>query len=397
MTYSPPTLTGYSSTYAPDDGSAVAGNQITLAGVVNNLTDPLRTYAAAISAAISTAFSSLLLGQTSTKTGNFSVSATNDPGKVFNCTNALTASLPAASTAGDGFSFAVYNNSAGAIVIDGNSSETINGDLTITLDKKYSAAFFICNGTAWYAFIINQLLLTQVSLASATTTDLGAALSNNVNITGTTTITSLGSNATTVNPFYFIKFAGILTFTHNATSLIIPGGANITTAAGDTAMVEYLGSGNWRVRNYSKADGTAVISGLPSQTGNSGKFLKTDGSSPSWASTIFSALYTSSDQTITSAGQIVLAHGLGSAPPLIQYYLVCQSGEGNYSTSDVVGVDFSSSSSGNDHYNNPVIDATNITIRYSSDTSAFAIANKTTGAVLGITNASWKLRVKAWI
>ncbi len=52
-------------------------------------------------------------------------------------------------------------------------------------------------------------------------------------------------------------FAAALTLTHNATSLILPGGANITTAAGDTAIAISLGSGNWVVVNYMPAGGYA--------------------------------------------------------------------------------------------------------------------------------------------
>ena len=39
--------------------------------------------------------------------------------------------------------------------------------------------------------------------------------------------------------------------THNATSLILPGSANITTTAGDTAEFLSLGGGNWICLNYS--------------------------------------------------------------------------------------------------------------------------------------------------
>lgn len=103
----------------------------------------------------------------------------------------------------------------------------------------------------------------EVSIASATTTDLGTLASKLVSITGTTTITSFGSTASTLDPLYFIQFAGALTLTHNGTSLIIPGAANITTAAGDCAIVKYEGSGNWRVLNYVKASGAGLTgSGL---------------------------------------------------------------------------------------------------------------------------------------
>lgn len=98
----------------------------------------------------------------------------------------------------------------------------------------------------------------EVDVASAATTDIGAAASMNVRITGTTTITSLGTVA--AGTVRNCRMAGALTLTHNATSLVLPaGGANIATAAGDCFEAESLGSGNWVVRGYQKADGTSVI------------------------------------------------------------------------------------------------------------------------------------------
>lgn len=97
----------------------------------------------------------------------------------------------------------------------------------------------------------------STNIASATTTGLSAATGNSVTITGTTTITGLG----TVQAGTTIKatFSGILTLTHNATSLILPNaGTNITTAAGDTAIFVSLGSGNWKCINYTRADGTSL-------------------------------------------------------------------------------------------------------------------------------------------
>lgn len=96
----------------------------------------------------------------------------------------------------------------------------------------------------------------RVDVASATTTDIGAAASNYVQITGTTTITGLGTIASGV--YRDVVFAGALTLTHNATSLILPTGANITTAAGDTAVFASEGSGNWRCLSYQRATGRAL-------------------------------------------------------------------------------------------------------------------------------------------
>jgi len=135
---------------------------------------------------------------------------------------------------------------------------------------------------------------TQSNLASGTTTDLGTITSQNVMITGTTTITSFGSSANLASPIYLLEFNNTITLTYNGTSLIIPSSANITTAAGDTAVVEYLGSGNWAVREYYRKTGKALIN--PVFVGDSGsggvaglvpapaagdaaadKFLKADG------------------------------------------------------------------------------------------------------------------------
>ena len=104
-----------------------------------------------------------------------------------------------------------------------------------------------------------------VDLASATTTDLGAQTSTNLRITGTTTITGFGTVAS--GTMRNLRFAAALTLTHNATSLILPGGANITTAAGDTATAISLGSGNWVVTDFQRASALPALQGLITGSG----------------------------------------------------------------------------------------------------------------------------------
>ena len=93
-------------------------------------------------------------------------------------------------------------------------------------------------------------------IASATTTDIGAATGNYVHVTGTTTITGLGT--VQAGTRRIVKFTGALTLTHNATSLILPGGANITTVNGDVATFVSLGSGNWICVQYTCATVTGT-------------------------------------------------------------------------------------------------------------------------------------------
>ncbi len=106
----------------------------------------------------------------------------------------------------------------------------------------------------------------QSSIASASTTDLGTLTTNSALITGTTTITSLGSSASTSKPYWFVEFNGALTLTYNATSLITPTAANITTAANGFALMYYRGSGNWTVLFYQPPSTATTPPVLHSQT-----------------------------------------------------------------------------------------------------------------------------------
>lgn len=96
------------------------------------------------------------------------------------------------------------------------------------------------------------------TLASATTTDLCSVPQSALTISGVTTITGF-SNTCVAGQIKQLTFSGILTLTHNATSLILPSnGDDITTAVGDTAWAVYLGGSDWRVLAYQRANGAAL-------------------------------------------------------------------------------------------------------------------------------------------
>lgn len=97
------------------------------------------------------------------------------------------------------------------------------------------------------------------NLASAATVDLSTATGPFIHITGTTTITALGTMQAGAERV--VVFDGALTLTHNATSLILPTAANITTEAGDVAVFRSEGSGNWRCTSYLRADGEPLAGG----------------------------------------------------------------------------------------------------------------------------------------
>src|SRR5262249_45169352 len=95
-----------------------------------------------------------------------------------------------------------------------------------------------------------------ITVASATTCDIGNIASDVAAISGTTTITGFGAAA---NKIRFVNITGSPLLTHNATSLILPSGANIQSAAGDCFIARSDASGNWRVLAYQKASGKAVV------------------------------------------------------------------------------------------------------------------------------------------
>lgn len=113
--------------------------------------------------------------------------------------------------------------------------------------------------------------LGSLTASVSSTLDLGSVPSDRigVGVLGTPTITSLGS---ATNKLRFVYFSGALTLTHNATSLILPTGTNIVTAANDCAIFASDGSGNWRCILYQRATGAALsttlfdIAGLTAET-----------------------------------------------------------------------------------------------------------------------------------
>ena len=92
-------------------------------------------------------------------------------------------------------------------------------------------------------------------VASSGTIDLDGATGNLVDVTGTTTITAVTLSA---GREAVVRFTGVLTLTHGA-SLVLPGSANITTAAGDFAIFRGYAAGVVRCVVYSRATGQSVV------------------------------------------------------------------------------------------------------------------------------------------
>jgi hypothetical protein len=90
-------------------------------------------------------------GQEVVKTINYAIVA-GDARKTVtaNSAGALTFSLPAAATAGAGFQCRVFNKGSGALSVDADGAETINGAAALTL-LQYEAATLFTDGLEWRA------------------------------------------------------------------------------------------------------------------------------------------------------------------------------------------------------------------------------------------------------
>jgi len=97
----------------------------------------------------------------------------------------------------------------------------------------------------------DNLSTKGANVASAATTDIGAATGQFIHITGTVGITALGTK--TAGVVRRVVFDGALKLTHHATSLILPGAVDIYTAANDTAELVSEGGGNWRMLWFQRA------------------------------------------------------------------------------------------------------------------------------------------------
>lgn len=139
---------------------------------------------------------------------------------------------------------------------------TVGSGLTLAAGTlSASGAVTSVNGASGVVSLNGGYLgVKGADIASATTTDLATATGDWVDVTGTATITALGTVAAGIERL--VRFTGILTLTYNATSLILPTSANITTANGDFARFRSLGSGNWACVGYQRRSGASLASSV---------------------------------------------------------------------------------------------------------------------------------------
>lgn len=163
--YTSVSLTGYNSNPPPDDGSAIAANEITWSKHKDKIGDPLKTLAEGVNTNVLAAFGKIFGNSVSSISSNYTVLST-DQGKLLRLTTSDTITLPSAATVGSNFVVAIDNSGGGTI--DGNGSETIDGSANAT----YRMAIYVSDGT-------NFRTIARVGT-------LGLQNSDNVSMTGGT-------------------------------------------------------------------------------------------------------------------------------------------------------------------------------------------------------------------
>lgn len=150
---------------------------------------------------------------------------------------------------------------AGAIA-DVASGDIKSGLLYTMVYDDTNTRFVLQSGSSQAATnVANVFTKTQVwakgaDVASGSALTLGTD-GNYFDITGTTTITSIGTLG--IGTRVRLHFDASLTLTHHATDLILPGGANIVTQAGDEAEIVEYASGDWRMVAYQRATNPPAV------------------------------------------------------------------------------------------------------------------------------------------
>lgn len=319
--------------------------------------------------------------------------------RVIRATAGVTLAIADVATLSDGWSVFI-DARGGAVVVDPNDSQQVNGALTDTVASG-SFGMLYKDGAGFYLskppIVGSRGAFTN--LASAATTDLGSQISTALNITGAVNITSFGTSAAEGTE-YLLRFNGTLTIAAGA-NIVTPSGGNITTYSGMYMLLKMDASNVWRIlwftsRLQETGGGANKLTFDLSAYSANRKTTWPDGDVTIPAGTLLSAAsvpltkgFESAAQTITTGGQLTIAHGLGAVPKTYVIWLVCVTAENGYTAGQRVG--FDTAAIPTNRGLSVIVDATNVVLRFGS--AAFAITNASTGASGSLTPANWNLVV----
>ncbi len=251
-------------------------------------------------------------------------------------------------------------------------------------------------------------LVNNATISSITGTDIAnTTIDLTTKVTGTLPLGNGGTGQTSATAAF-----DALAPTTTQGDIIYHNGTDNVRLAKDTSSTRYLSNtGSSNNPAWAQVALTTGVTGtLPVANGGTGlaalgsalQVLRTNSgvTALEFATPVFSSSFTSTGQTITAAGQLTIAHGLGAAPKLVFARIKNTSAELNYSIGDEVAMNLGQTdgvATGNQGLSIICGDSTNLVIRFGSTAASLRILDKTTGAPTSIDNTKWQLYVSAWV
>lgn len=274
--YSSNSSSGYNSTPPSDDGTVAESNKVKWSTIKTKLTDPVKTLADTINSELATHFDNGPVVYTSSQT--LAATHYNQIVQVSGSGVTLTLSDAASLTAGwfcDIVSTDASNNVTLARATASNTINETSADVTIlplselrVIVNAAATGFLVSEGarkgkthTIGEVTKHNALVIWARGAAIGDANISSGVLTcgtdgNSFDFSGTAAVTEIATLG--VGTRIRLVHTSARTLTHHATNLILPGGANITTASGDVSDWEEYASGDWRCTNYTKANGTPI-------------------------------------------------------------------------------------------------------------------------------------------
>lgn len=108
---------------------------------------------------------------------------------------------------------------------------------------------------------------------------------------------------------------------------------------------------------------------------------------------LLTATFISSGQTISNAGLLTLAHGLGGVPVLVQTHVVCTSNDNGYVVGDILPVATTDIGVRQFSIN---LTATQIKVQFTAQVDPISSTNAA-GASVNLVSTKWQFYVRAYI
>lgn len=272
------TAAATSATSAAASATAAATSATSAAASATTAANSVATIAASATAAANSATAA------ATSATSAAASATASANSATASASSATASATSASAAASSATAAATSAtsaaaSATAAATSATSAAASAASAAAAVAASFTAKGQLLAGTGPSAFSPLSVAATNgytLSVNSATATGLEWVAPNPGDITGVTAGTGISGGGT----------SGDVTITNSmATALTTKGDIIVATGSGTFVRQAVGTNGQVLTANSAQADGVewTTLDALPSQTGNSGKYLTTNGSSASWA------------------------------------------------------------------------------------------------------------------